>query len=66
MSSRLIFKPRLVPTLAVLIILPLLMILCFWQLDRAGQKRLLQQSFIEKSEQAPVDITNINVTHRTE
>jgi surfeit locus 1 family protein len=66
MSSRLIFKPRLVPTLAVLIILPLLMILGFWQLDRAGQKRLLQQSFIEKSEQAPVAITDINVSDRSE
>jgi surfeit locus 1 family protein len=62
MSSKLTFRPRLVPTLAVLIILPLLLVLGFWQLDRSEQKRLLQQSFIEKSEQSPIAITDISAS----
>jgi len=39
------FRPSLVPTLAVVVLLPLLLSLGFWQLDRAGQKRALQEAF---------------------
>jgi len=39
------FAPRLIPTLAMLVLLPLLLSLGFWQLDRAQQKRLLLQKF---------------------
>lgn len=60
MPPSFVFRPRLIPTLAVVAILPLLLALGFWQLDRSEQKRLLQQSFIEKSEQRPVSITEIN------
>jgi surfeit locus 1 family protein len=39
------FRPGLWPTLAVLALLPLLLWLGFWQLDRAGQKRALLDGF---------------------
>jgi len=39
------FRPALAPTLAVAVLLPLLLSLGFWQLDRAGQKRVLQVEF---------------------
>ncbi len=35
------FRPRMLPTLAVLCALPLLVGLGVWQLDRAGQKERL-------------------------
>ena len=39
------FRPGLWPTLAVLALLPLLLWLGFWQLDRAAQKRALLDGF---------------------
>ncbi|HID49336.1 MAG TPA: SURF1 family protein [Chromatiales bacterium] len=36
-----VFRPRLVPTLVTLVLLPVLVSLGFWQLDRAEQKRQL-------------------------
>lgn len=39
------FRPGLVPSLAVAILLPLLLGLGFWQLDRAGQKRAIEDDF---------------------
>jgi len=44
------FRPSLAPTLAVVALLPLLVSLGFWQLDRAGQKRTLQTAFAAGSE----------------
>mgnify|MGYP003429174546 CR=1 FL=1 len=39
------FRPRLLPTLATLALLPLMLWLGFWQLDRAQQKRALQMDY---------------------
>jgi surfeit locus 1 family protein len=39
------FQPSLVPTIATLVVCPLLASLGFWQLDRAGEKRELAASF---------------------
>jgi surfeit locus 1 family protein len=38
------FRPALVPSLAALLLLPVLLALGFWQLDRAEQKRAWEQS----------------------
>lgn len=46
------FKPGRWPTLAVLLLLPLLLSLGFWQLDRAEQKRALLSS-MERGRNAP-------------
>jgi surfeit locus 1 family protein len=43
------FRPRLVPTLVTLLLLPVLISLGFWQLDRAGEKRQMEQTFAERS-----------------
>lgn len=39
------FRPGRVPTLSVILLCPLLALLGFWQLDRAEQKRQLQDAF---------------------
>ncbi len=43
----------------VALLLPLLLGLGFWQLDRAEEKRQLQQEFIERQAQAPINITQL-------
>jgi surfeit locus 1 family protein len=43
------FRPSLIPTLATLVLLPLLVSLGFWQLDRAEQKRALQAEYDARS-----------------
>lgn len=44
-AGSLIFRPRPIPSLAVLLLLPLLLGLGFWQLDRARQKEALAAGF---------------------
>jgi surfeit locus 1 family protein len=44
-SYRYRFRPGLVPTLAVLLLFPLLVGLGIWQLDRAAQKRTIQAEY---------------------
>ena len=39
------FAPRLIPTVATLVLLPILIGLGFWQLDRAEQKRQMLEQF---------------------
>jgi len=46
------FRPGLLPSLAVLLLLPLLLALGFWQLSRAEEKRLLLAEY-EAIKQAP-------------
>ncbi|MFQ6024545.1 MAG: SURF1 family protein [Acidiferrobacterales bacterium] len=50
------FRPPLVPTLAVLILLPILLGLGFWQLDRAEQKRTIQAEYDARSQGPEVKI----------
>jgi len=54
------FRPRLVPTLAFAIVLPLLIALGFWQLDRAAQKHTALAARAEAS-RAPVLELNAGV-----
>ena len=59
--SRFHFKPKLWPTLATLLLLPLLLWLGFWQLDRAQQKQTLQDEFMVQSQRPTVDIERLTL-----
>jgi len=48
------FRPRLWPTIATLVLLPILIALGFWQLDRAQEKREIQQRFERRTHEAPL------------
>ncbi|MEJ2508097.1 MAG: SURF1 family protein [Gammaproteobacteria bacterium] len=48
------FRPRLWPTIATLVLLPILIALGFWQLDRAQEKREIQQRFEQRTREAPL------------
>ena len=50
------FKPGLWPTLATLVLLPLLCGLGFWQIDRAAAKRELLDGYARYSHAAPVSV----------
>ena len=47
------FSPGLIPTLAVILLLPLLLSLGFWQMHRAVAKQQLLNQFAQRSQQAP-------------
>ncbi len=49
-----IFKPGLIPTIVFLLILPVLLRLGFWQLDRAEEKRALIALFKQQNESGPL------------
>ena len=50
------FKPTLIPTIAFLILLPVLISLGMWQLDRAEEKRGIERSVKEATEKDPLFI----------
>jgi len=50
------FKPRLIPTIAVLVLLPLLLRLGMWQLERAQEKREIIAAQHAKLALPPLDI----------
>ena len=50
------FKPGLIPTIVFLLILPVLLRLGFWQLDRAEEKRELIELFKQQNELGPLFI----------
>ncbi len=50
------FKPGLIPTIVTLLILPVLLRLGFWQLDRAEEKRDLIELFKQQNELGPLFI----------
>ncbi len=50
------FRPSLIPTLATLVLFPILISLGFWQLDRADQREALQEAFETRGERPPVDL----------
>lgn len=52
------FRPGLWPSLITLAVLPLLISLGLWQLDRAGQKAAMQTEFQARYEQPPVLLNN--------
>ena len=59
-SPRHEFRPRLWPTLATLVLLPLLLGLGFWQLDRASQKADLQEEFSERYSSPAVVLNDVD------
>ena len=65
-----IFKPTLVPTIVFLLVLPILLRLGFWQLDRAEEKRGLITLFQQQNKLGPLYIKDIvkldhNLNYRT-
>ena len=52
-----IFKPGIIPTIITLLILPVLLNLGFWQLDRAEEKRDLIELFKKQNDSGPLVIT---------
>jgi surfeit locus 1 family protein len=57
------FQPTLLPSLVTLLVLPLLLALGFWQLDRAHQKEVLQGSFKAALQAPEVPITNVDLAN---
>ncbi|MFO1422827.1 MAG: SURF1 family protein [Candidatus Competibacteraceae bacterium] len=55
-----VLRPGWAATVATLLVLPLLLGLGFWQLDRARQKAELQAAFVERSQQPPVSLAEVN------
>lgn len=55
-----VFRPKLLPSLAVLAMFPALILLGFWQLDRAGQKAALHDQYQERGRLKPI---NLNKNH---
>jgi len=50
------FRPGLWPSAVVALLLPLLIALGFWQLDRAGQKQALEQTYQARQASTPIDL----------
>lgn len=50
------FRPGLAPTLVVLVLLPLLVSLGFWQLGRSEQKRMLLDSYAQRRAAEPLSV----------
>lgn len=57
------FRPKLIPTLATLLVLPLLVSLGLWQANKADQKKLLQDVYDErgKSELVRIGAEPLNI-----
>ena len=55
------FKPALVPSIATVLILPGLLALGFWQLDRARQKTALLNAFHMTASQPPTPVTEVRL-----
>lgn len=52
------FSPALVPSIAAGIVFPVLVSLGFWQLDRADEKRLIEEELQQAQQKAPLQINN--------
>ncbi|MGB4948477.1 MAG: SURF1 family protein [Candidatus Competibacter denitrificans] len=57
-----LFRPGRASTVGVLLVLPFLLALGFWQLDRAQQKAQLQEAFAERFQQPPVALQEIDTS----
>lgn len=52
-----VFKPGIIPTIITLLILPVLLNLGFWQLDRAEEKKVLIELFKKQNKSGPLVIS---------
>ena len=59
------FRPGAIPTIATILILPLLISLGVWQLDRAEQKRSMYQVFLSHQKEPPINL-NSEHAHRND
>jgi len=50
------FKPTLIPTIVFLLVLPVLLRLGFWQLERAEEKRAVIELFKQQSDLGPLHL----------
>jgi len=56
------FRPGIVPTLVVVLLLPLLVFLGFWQLSRGAEKSALLQTYAERRAAEPMASTELQHT----
>ncbi len=56
MAIKIVFKPGILPTLATLVLLPVLLSLGMWQWHRADYKRGLQKAYAEQSDTSPLSL----------
>ncbi len=56
--GNLLFSPKLIPTLATIILVPILVSLGLWQLDRADQKREIDNGVIQAQAMEPLDLNS--------
>ncbi|MDY7562497.1 SURF1 family protein [Pseudomonas sp. 10B1] len=56
------FQPGMAPTVVVFLLLPLLIFLGFWQLDRGEEKRVLLNQFAERRIAEPITSTQLEQT----
>jgi len=54
------FRPRLWPTIATIILLPILLRLGFWQLERAEEKREIQQRYAAQQARPAVELSQLD------
>ncbi len=55
------FKANAIPTLAMILLLPLLLGLGVWQLDRAQQKQQLQKHFVERGRLQALEVGSVEL-----
>lgn len=60
-SNKYIFAPKLIPTLLALICIPTLIALGFWQLDRADEKRVIDQGVNDAINKPALALNNANL-----
>jgi surfeit locus 1 family protein len=51
------FQPKLIPTLATLVLLPIMISLGMWQSDKAAQKQAKLEQFEQREKDAPISIS---------
>ncbi len=60
------FSPKLWPSIATVIVVPMLIALGFWQLDRAEQKRTLHESFLHNQSGEAISLNRYNISKKNE
>lgn len=56
------FRPGIVPSLVVAVLVPVMVCLGFWQLGRGEQKRVLMENYAERRVALPLDSTELQHT----
>ncbi|SCY60489.1 SURF1 family protein [Pseudomonas sp. NFACC37-1] len=56
------FRPGILPSLVVAVLVPVMVCLGFWQLSRGEQKRVLMESYAERRVAPPLDSTELSHT----